>query len=145
MRWHGIRSWAGMTLVQRAGVVLRSAGVGAIATVADLMVLAVLVSGFELSPRLASVPALALGVAAQFVGNKLFAFRDRSSRWGTQGAQFLGVEAIGFVMNLVLFDLFVTHSTLPYPLIRIITTSLVYFGICLPLWSRIFRPAGADA
>lgn len=120
-------------------LVLRSAGVGALATLVDLIALAVLVSGFDVSPRVASVPALALGIAVQFVGNKLFAFGDRSRRWVQQGAQFLAVEAVGFLLNLLLFDLAVTLTPLPYLLARVLTTSVVYFAVCLPLWSRIFR------
>jgi putative flippase GtrA len=120
--------------------------VGSIATIMDLGTLALLVSGLHLSARLASAPALVLGIAAQFVGNKLFAFGDRSRAWMRQGAQFLAVEALGFVANLVIFDVVMAHTRLPYLAVRLCTTNLVYFGICLPLWSRIFRPtAGPSA
>jgi len=115
--------------------------VGSIATIMDLGVLTFLVSGLGLSARIASAPALALGIAAQFVGNKLFAFGDRSRAWVRQGLQFLAVEALGFVANLGIFDLCMTHTRLPYLGVRLCTTNLVYFGICLPLWSCIFRPA----
>jgi putative flippase GtrA len=126
-------------MLQKALVVLRSAGVGALATVVDLIALALLVSGAGLSPRLASLPALALGIAVQFVGNKLFAFADRSPQWARQGAQFLAVEALGFVLNLLLFDFAITVTPLPYLAARMLSTSIVYFAVCLPLWSRIFR------
>ncbi|MFO0571565.1 MAG: GtrA family protein [Polyangiaceae bacterium] len=53
--------------------------------------------------------------SAQFVGNKLFAFEDRSKDWMRQGVQFLAVESLGFVANLVLYDLAVTHFQLPVP------------------------------
>jgi putative flippase GtrA len=119
---------------------LRSAGVGILATATDLGALAILVSVAGVSPRAASIPALVLGISVQFFGNKLFAFGDRSKDWLRQGAQFLGVEALGFVANLVLYDLMITHTHLPYLAVRMLTTSLVYFCICLPLWSRIFRP-----
>ena len=125
--------------VARMLTVLRSAAVGVLATAADLVALAVLVDGFGLSPRLANLPALAIGIAVQFAGNKWFAFGDRSPDWARQGALFLGVEALGMTANLVLFDLAVTRTPLPYLAARIATTSLVYFCICLPLWSRIFR------
>jgi putative flippase GtrA len=127
--------------LQSAMIVFRSAGVGLLATATDLVALAVLVSGFHLSPRVASLPALALGIGVQFVGNKLFAFEDRSKAWMRQGMQFLAVESLGFVANLVLYDLAVTHFRLPYLALRLLTTNIVYFAICLPLWSRIFRPA----
>lgn len=128
------------TFLQGFWVVLRSAAVGLLATATDLIVLAVLVSGFGVSPRIASVPALVLGISVQFVGNKWFAFGDRSRDVLRQGAQFLGVEAVGFVANLVLFDLAVTLTRLPYLPLRLLTTNVVYFCLCLPLWSLIFRP-----
>jgi putative flippase GtrA len=129
----GQRAW------RRLALVARSMAVGSIATVIDLGTLGLLVSGLGLSPRVASAPALVLGIVAQFVGNKLFAFGDRSRAWVRQGLQFLMVEALGFVANLVLFDLVVTHTHWPYLPVRLCTTNVVYFGICLPLWSRIFH------
>jgi putative flippase GtrA len=131
-------------LAQRFAVVLRSLGVGVLATGLDLVVLALLVAGSGVTPRAASVPALACGVAAQFFGNKLLAFDDRSAAWVRQGALFLSVEAIGLVANAILYDVAVGTLQLPWLPARLLTTTLVYFGICLPLWSRIFR-AGARA
>lgn len=131
--------------IARLLVVLRSAAVGVFATGADLLALAVLVDGFGLSPRLANLPALVIGIAVQFVGNKWFAFGDRSPDWARQGAQFLAVEALGITANLVLFDLAVTKTPLPYLAARIAATSLVYFCICLPLWSLIFRDRTGEA
>ena len=113
-------------------------GVGAIATLTDLLVLTVLASGFHFGPRVASLPALMSGIVVQFLGNKLFAFEDRSKRWAEQAALFLAVEAIGFAANLYLFDVAVRALPLPYVVVRLLTTNAVYFGLCLPLWSRIF-------
>lgn len=125
---------------QRLATTIRSAGVGTAATVLDLAVLALLVTGLGVSPRVASVPALMLGVAAQFAGNKFLAFRDRSPAWFGQAIEFLGVEALAVAANLALFDLAMTRTDWPYLPVRLATTSLVYFLICLPLWSRIFKP-----
>jgi putative flippase GtrA len=127
------------------GIVLRSMGVGAIATAVDFGLLALLVSGLGVDPRLASAPALALGVVAQFVGNKLVAFRDHSRAWLRQGALFFAVEALGFAANLVLYDLAMRATSGPYLLVRLVTTNVVYFGLCLPLWARIFRPSHGEA
>ncbi len=113
-------------------------GVGAVATGTDLAVLTLLASGMHLGPRAASFPALATGIVVQFVGNKLFAFEDHSKRWAGQAALFLAVEAIGLAANLVLFDVAVRALAIPYLFVRLLTTNAVYFGICLPLWSRIF-------
>jgi len=121
-----------------ARLVARSMGVGAVATAVDLTTLWLLVSVKGLSPRLASAPALGLGIGTQFVGNKLVAFRDRSPAWVRQGMQFLAVELCGLAANLWLYDLAVAHIRAPYLLLRLGTTNLVYFGLCLPLWSRIF-------
>lgn len=123
--------------------VLRSAGVGAVATLTDLGALALLVHVWRISARAASPVALLLGVAVQFVGNKLVAFRDRDPRWASQAARFAAVEAVAFAANVALFDVAVQHVALPPVALRLITTNLVYFGLCLPLWSRIFRPTAA--
>lgn len=131
----------GHPVLKKLWVTLRSAGVGIVATGVDLLALGLLTSWGGLDPRLASAPALTLGVIVQFVGNKLFAFGDRSERWVRQGIEFLAVEALGFTANLALFHLVVSHSALPVLPVRLLTTSFVYFAICLPLWSRIFTTA----
>lgn len=145
--WHVSRIAGDMTtsFAQRAAVAARSAGVGSVATLVDLVVLCALVSGLGVPARFASVPALALGVLVQFAGNKLFAFRDRSRAWLRQGAQFLAVESLGFVLNLSLFDALVTRTQLPYLCARVVTTLVVYYAVCLPLWSRIFACEAPEA
>lgn len=126
-------------VLHKLAVLVRSMGVGVFATATDLGVLALLVSGLGWSPRAASLPALLLGIGVQFLGNKLVAFDDRRPEWLRQGAQFLAVEALGFVANLFLFDRAMALTHLPYLPVRLATTSFVYFAICLPLWTRIFR------
>jgi putative flippase GtrA len=135
------------SLAEKVLTTLRSGLVGLVATAADLVALAVLVSGAGVPAQVASAPALAVGVAFQFVGNKLFAFQDHSQQWLRQGAQFLLVEILGFAANLLLFHVALEATVLPYLPLRLATTSLVYFGICLPLWGRIFhkRHASDDA
>lgn len=123
---------------------LRSAAVGVTATLLDLAILATLVHAFDVGPRVASPLGLIAGVAVQFVGNKIYAFRDRPSggieRWGAQGLAFLGVEAVAFALNALGFDLVVATTHLPALPVRIVVSSAVYFIFCLPLWSRLFRP-----
>ena len=133
------------TLSDRLATLVRSAGVGAVATAVDLVTLALLVHGLGLSARVASAPALCLGVAVQFFGNKLVAFRDRDPNWIPQAARFLGVELVGFAANLALFDLAVRHVAVAPVALRLVTTNLVYFGVCLPLWSRIFHTPRPEA
>ena len=124
---------------------LRSAGVGLVATGIDLSLLALCVSALGIPVRLASIIALTGGVLVQFAGNKLLAFGDRSRRWLSRGARFLSVEALGVALNLALYDLAVTHTRLPFLALRLATTSLVYFFVCFPLWALIFRPDSSNA
>jgi putative flippase GtrA len=116
----------------------RSAGVGLFATGLDFLVLIALVSGFGLPARVASLPALSLGIAAQFIGNKWLAFRDPSRDWLRQATSFLAIEALGFACNAFCFDRLLSLTHLPYVVCRVLSTSIVYFCICLPLWSRLF-------
>ncbi len=118
----------------------RSAAVGLVATLADLVLLSLLVRVGHVDPRVASVPALCLGIVIQFAGNKRFAFRDRSADWLRQALLFLAVEALSFTANLVLFDLGVRLVPLPLVALRLVTTNLVYFALALPLWARVFHP-----
>lgn len=126
--------------VARAGLVaLRGATVGILATLADLLALLTLVH-FGMSPSAASFPALAFGVAVQFVGSKRFTFENRSREWLGQGAKFLLVEAAAFGLNLLVFEWGVKHTAIPFVVVRLLGTSLVYFAFSLPLWSLVFRP-----
>ena len=122
----------------------RSAVVGLVATGLDFLALILLVSGLGLAPRIASLPALCLGIIAQFVGNKWLAFRDPSRDWLRQAACFLAVEVLGFVCNAVCFDRLLVFTHLPYVVCRVLSTSIVYFGVCLPLWSRVFSSASSN-
>lgn len=104
-----------------------------------------LVTGFGVPARLASLPALALGIGVQFVGNKWLAFRDPSPEWIRQAGLFLAVEGAGFLANVIVFDRLLAWTPLPYLLCRMLSTSLVYFALCLPLWARIFAAESPGA
>src|SRR5262249_29375982 len=117
---------------------LRSCVVGAGATVVDLGALWLMVNVFEWPATVANVPALLLGVVAQFVGAKLFAFECRSPHVMRQGGQFLLVEAGALVLNAIIFHILVTATPIPYPVARLVGSSAVYFGYSYPLWRRIF-------
>jgi putative flippase GtrA len=119
-------------------VLVRSAVVGIVATLVDLLALLVLVQIAGARPEVANVPALILGLAAQFAGNKVFAFRDRSPDLLGQGSRFLLVEAGALTLNAVAFHLAVTLTPIPYPAARLLGSSLVYFGWSYPLWRRVF-------
>lgn len=132
-------------MVKTLRTLSRSAVVGAGATALDFLCLVSLVSGLGVSARAASIPALSVGIVAQFVGNKVFAFRDKSPDWVRQAAWFLAIEALGFACNAVLFDRLLVLSHLPYVVCRMLSTSTVYFCVCLPLWSRLFSTTRGDA
>jgi putative flippase GtrA len=120
---------------------IRSSGVGAISTLVDLGSLTILIQLFSLSPSAANLPALLLGVASQFLGNKLFAFGDRAQgkALAVQGGQFALVEAGALLLNAIAFQLLVSQLHIPYLLSRLFASAGVYFGYSFPLWNRIFR------
>lgn len=119
---------------------------GVVATTADLALLALLVSVVGLAPRWASLPALLAGVVVQFVGNKWFAFGDRSRAWLSQLGWFALVEIVVLSTNAAAYDaaMRVLPASLYLPA-RLLTTTLVYFAVSLPLWSLIFRAPGSRA
>ncbi len=119
----------------------RSAAVGVVATAVDFLSLIGLVSGLGFPARMASLPALSLGIAVQFFGNKWLAFRDPSRDWLRQVTSFLAIEALGFACNAFCFDRLLAITHLPYVVCRVLSTSIVYFAVCLPLWSRLFSGA----
>jgi len=104
----------------------------------DFAVLATLVSALGHSARVASPIALACGIAFQFVGNKVFAFRDKSTAWARQAALFVAIEALAFIANVALFDVAFRFLPAPYLVLRAGCQAIVYFGISLPLWTRLF-------
>ena len=122
----------------KPATLLRSVGVGGVGTVTDLAVLTLIATGLGLGPRIASPIALAAGLTVQFFGQKLFAFKDKRPAWGSQAALFLLVEAVAFMLNLAIFDLVVRFVPAPYLLLRVAVQFVIYAGVCLPLWSRIF-------
>ena len=124
---------------RKKGTFARSATVGILATIVDLIMLAVLVECVGLSPAWANVPALVAGLAVQFFGNKFFAFGDRSRAYAKQGSQFVLVELGALVLSGLAFHLAVTLLSVPYALARMACGGLVYVSYSYPLWRLIFR------
>lgn len=118
---------------------LRSALVGGIATGCDVLALAALIQLARLSPAQANVPALLLGAAVQYLGNKHYAFEERSRDHVRQAALFAGVEAGTFALNALGFHLIVTFTPAPYALARALVTLAVYASFSFPLWRLVFR------
>jgi putative flippase GtrA len=128
-------------LLDRALRLVRGAGVGVLATVADLAVLAILVELVGLPPTVASVPALLVGMAVQFVGCRHVVFRAASGSLHRQLVGFAATEAGTLALNGLAFHLLVTLTPIPYGAARPLGTFLVFIGFSYPLWRLVFRPA----
>jgi putative flippase GtrA len=113
----------------------------------DLAVLAVLVTGFHVGARVASLPALLAGGVANFVGNRHFAFRARQGSLARQVVLYTLVEVIALALNGVLYDTAlrtwpgVVHE---YWLVRLATSHLVFLLWSYPLWRRVFAVKAAE-
>jgi putative flippase GtrA len=130
-------SLAGLLRFLRAGVA------GLAATAVDLGVLALLVSGFHVGPRVASLPALVLGGVANFVGNRHFAFRAQGGSLKRQALLYTLVEVAALTMNGLLYDLalrIIPNAPHAYVLVRVVTSHIVFLCWSYPLWRRVFTP-----
>ena len=123
----------------RSSTLVRSAAVGAAASIADLFSLFLLVEWIGLGPTTANLPALLLGLVIQYFGNKFFAFRDHRRDHLRQGGLFLIVEIGAFALSAALFHGLVVLIGIPYLLARIVASAIIYLGFSYPLWRRIFR------
>ncbi len=111
---------------------------GAVATVADVTLLTAMLDVAHAPLRLASPVALLAGVAVQFVGSRRFTFQSTDPRRVRQVLLFAAVEALAFVLNVALTEVASRALRLPAPVVRVPVTSLVYFGVSMPLWRRVF-------
>ena len=126
-------------------VFVRSVLVGLVATAVDVGALVLLIHVGGLSPAIANVPALLLGVLLQYLGNKHLAFGDRSKDHLRQGGLFALVELGAVLLNAAGFHVLVTATPIPYGLARLLVTLAVYCAFSYPLWTRIFSGARARA
>jgi putative flippase GtrA len=125
--------------------ILRSFVAGAGATLVDLAVLAILVSGLGFAPRVANVPALVAGGIVNFIGNRHFAFRAGDGPLAKQALGYGAVEVVALVLNGLLFEL--VMRALPghpgwYAVVRLVTSHVVFLAWSYPLWRLVFRPIG---
>jgi len=150
-RWCGGCS---MGVMQRAALVrelfqtLRAGVAGVLATAIDLAVLTVLVSGFHVDPRVASVPALVAGGIANFVGNRHFAFRARAGSVVRQAALYTAVEVLALGYGGLLYDTALRLFPAVRPLywaVRLVTSHVVFLTWSYPLWRRVFAIPQASA
>lgn len=117
----------------------RGAGVGVVATVVDLLTLALLVEVASLHPTLANVPALLVGAAVQFVGCRHVVFGAGDGSLRRQLVGFALAEAGTLLLNALAFHALVTLTPVPYALARPLGTFLVFIGFSYPVWQRVFR------
>jgi putative flippase GtrA len=122
-----------------AAQLLKSAGVGLLATVADLVALFALVELGGLAPTLANVPALLIGAAVQFVGCRHVVFGAAGGSLRRQLAGFAAAEAATLLLNALAFHALVTMTPLPYGFARPLGTFLVFVLFSFPMWKLVFR------
>jgi putative flippase GtrA len=127
--------------VARVAELLRAGIAGVLATLVDLAVLTLLVSGMHVDPRAASIPALIAGGLANFVGNRHFAFRAQEGSLARQAVLYTIVEVIALALNGALYDLTLVRvpgAAGAYWLVRLATSHLVFLLWSYPLWRRVF-------
>lgn len=121
----------------------RSALIGISATGADLISLFLMVELLSIQTRWANVPALLIGVAIQFFGNKFYAFENREKAWVQQGLLFSLVEVGALLLNAGLFHFIAVIHGAPYLLARLGVGMLVYLCFSYPLWKLVFKNEGS--
>lgn len=123
----------------------RSAVVGLLATLADMALIALMVHGLAISPAIANVPALTVGLLIQFWGNKRYAFQDESPVSTRQTTAFLAVEVVAFALNAAFFHVLAVGFEVTPLLSRAIASAFVYFAFSYRLWQIIFRQPTAPS
>jgi len=129
---------------------VRSLVAGGAATLADLAVLTLLVTGAHWLPREANLPALLVGGVVNFFGNRNFAFRAHGDRASLHKhvVGYALVEIVALALNGVLYDVFlraVPGAAHLYWLVRLATSNVVFLCWSYPLWRRVFRMEPAPA
>jgi putative flippase GtrA len=130
---------AGMT-PEHARKLWRSCRVGVLASILDqVSLLAFKQLGFSEKVLWVNAMTLAAGAVVMFFGNKYFAFEDYSPRVVIQGILFMLIELVALGLNILAFQLLVTHFSTNAYLTRAGCTAVVYFGFSFPLWHFVFK------
>ena len=139
------------SLFARIIVLLKSSAVGLVATACDLGTTTLLVRVFDFTKQQANLPGLIPGLAVMFIGNKFFAFEDKSKKVVRQGVMFLVIELIALGLNVLFYHLIVTYLDWHEVLARAVGTNVTYLGFSFPMWNWLVfklpqgQPAGATA
>jgi putative flippase GtrA len=125
----------------RLAVLARSLVAGGLATFADLGTLVAAMSLFGLPARAANVPALLVGGAVNFVGNRHFAFRATRGSLRRQAVLYALTEAVALGLNGILFASLAPLLP-PSPgaaaIARLVTSNVVFLAWSWPVWRRVF-------
>jgi hypothetical protein len=79
---------------------------------------------------------------ANFIGNRIYAFRARRGNVGTQALGYSAVEIVALGLNGLAFDTvlrFLPSVAHFFWLVRLGTTNLVFLLWSYPLWAKVFR------
>ena len=112
---------------------------GLVATAVDYLALILLVEWLNVPVEWASIPALLLGAAIQFLGCKYYAFESYKVSAAHQLFPFAIVEVFTLIFNALVFHLLVKVFLIPYTLARPLGTFLVFCSFSYILWAQIFR------
>lgn len=77
----------------------RSLAVGAVATFLDIAVGLFALHVLSWSTRVAAMSGVAIGAVWQFVGNRLFAFREQQPQWLLPALRFLGATSAAMIVH----------------------------------------------
>jgi putative flippase GtrA len=111
------------------------------ATLTDLGTLTLLVSGLDVAPRVASVPALVAAGVVNFIANRRFAFGVRGGDVSRQAIAFALVQTVTIALNALAFDaaMRLLGPTPYYVVVRLVVSNAVYLAWSFPMFGRIFR------
>jgi dolichol-phosphate mannosyltransferase len=126
----------------RMGRMARFAAVGALGTVVNLTVMALLVHGvFDVNYVLASVVAAELSILHNFLMQERFVFRDmRQGRWFRRFAQFLGFNNLEALVRVPILVLLVEVLGLGAVLGQALLLAVAFVGRFLFTSRVIYRP-----
>lgn len=122
----------------------RSVLVGGAATLADWAALLLMVEAFKQTAVVANVPALAIGMAVQFIGCRHLVFQAARGSLRRQLGGFAVVEVLTLALNGLTFHVLVTLTPVPYWLARPLGTFVVFAGFSYPLWKWVFHGSLKD-
>jgi putative flippase GtrA len=117
---------------------MKSLGVGGIASIASVVSLMVLMEWAVVPNAIASFASLLVGSAIQFSGNRQWVFRSSGSVLFQMPA-FALMEAAAMGMNVGGFTVLTQTFHIPYLLAHLLCVSSVFWLFSYPLWRRLFR------